>query len=113
MDASEGPEPRTSPEEFQRLFESVKNWGRWGAYDQRGALNYITPERVRAAAALVRSGRAVSLSVPVNTLPGPDNPLPALHHMSQIADLDSPVQPQWNQDFIGIDFHGYSQSHID
>ena len=31
--------------ELERLFESVKNWGRWGADDERGALNYITPAR--------------------------------------------------------------------
>ncbi len=29
----------------RKTFESVKNWGRWGDDDQRGALHYITPER--------------------------------------------------------------------
>jgi len=37
------------------------NWGRWGADDQRGAINLITPEKRVAAARLVRSGRSVSL----------------------------------------------------
>ena len=32
-------------------FESLKNWGRWGADDERGALNHLTPERRAAAAA--------------------------------------------------------------
>lgn len=41
----------------------LSNWGRWGESDELGTLNHLTPERVRAAAACVRSGRAVSLSM--------------------------------------------------
>lgn len=41
------------------------NWGRWGAADQRGALNLLTPEVVRAAAGSVREGRVLSLSMPI------------------------------------------------
>jgi hypothetical protein len=37
--------------EFERLFESSKNWGRWGPHDEKGTMNYITPEKVQAAAA--------------------------------------------------------------
>ena len=32
--------------------EQYSNWGRWGEDDERGAVNFITPERVRAACAL-------------------------------------------------------------
>ena len=28
-----------TPESLERLFESVKKWGRWGPDDERGALN--------------------------------------------------------------------------
>ncbi|MEP7159371.1 MAG: cyclase family protein, partial [Chloroflexota bacterium] len=49
--------PKVSLQEFEQIFESVKNWGRWGPDDQLGTLNFITPERVRAAAGLVQSGR--------------------------------------------------------
>ena len=35
---------------MDEIFEKVKNWGRWGAEDQAGALNLITPQK-RAAAA--------------------------------------------------------------
>ena len=41
---------KVSLEEFDRLFESVKNWGRWGPDDQLGTMNFITPDHVRAAA---------------------------------------------------------------
>jgi kynurenine formamidase len=41
------------------------NWGRWGEGDQRGTANLLTPERVAAAAALVRQGKQFGLGVPV------------------------------------------------
>jgi kynurenine formamidase len=41
------------------------NWGRWGADDQRGALNLLTPQVVKAATGCVRQGRVVSLSLPI------------------------------------------------
>ena len=59
-----------SAAEFRALFEAVSNWGRWGEDDERGALNYLTPDRVAAAARLVRSGETITLSLPLNTKPG-------------------------------------------
>jgi kynurenine formamidase len=43
------------------------NWGRWGADDQRGTLNYITPEVTQAAARLVRRGVTYDLGTTVGT----------------------------------------------
>ena len=40
--------------------EQFSNWGRWGDDDERGALNFITPERVLAACSLPRSGKVIS-----------------------------------------------------
>ena len=57
-----------SAAEFDQLFQSVSNWGRWGPQDERGTLNYITPDHVCRAASLVRSGRTVSLSLPISHL---------------------------------------------
>ena len=41
---------------------SKENWQRWGAEDERGALNHIGPEQIRRAAALVTSGEVFSLA---------------------------------------------------
>ena len=38
------------------------NWGRWGADDVRGTMNFLTPEKRRRAASLVRRGVSFSLS---------------------------------------------------
>jgi hypothetical protein len=41
-----------SQTEVEGYFERLKNWGRWGADDQRGSLNLISPEKQAAAVAL-------------------------------------------------------------
>src|SRR4051794_30703514 len=73
--------------EFEAIFESVKNWGRWGEDDELGTLNYVTPEKVREAAALVRSGRRVSMAIPINKVAGPDNPMQATLLVVQAHDV--------------------------
>ncbi|MEQ1896730.1 MAG: cyclase family protein [Vicinamibacterales bacterium] len=51
-----------SVEELRQLVASISNWGRWGADDELGALNLITPEKRRQAAKAVRHGIALSLA---------------------------------------------------
>jgi kynurenine formamidase len=41
-----------------------RNWGRWGADDERGTLNYITPAAIVNAAGLVKRGAVFSLAIP-------------------------------------------------
>lgn len=45
--------------------EKIGNWGRWGTDDERGALNLLTPDVVRAAAAVIKTGKVYSLSLPI------------------------------------------------
>ena len=42
-----------SAREFRELFRSLSTWGQWGELDERGALNYITVDRVAEAARLL------------------------------------------------------------
>ena len=44
-------------EKVRALARKVSNWGRWGTDDERGTLNFITPEMVRARRG-VREARA-------------------------------------------------------
>ena len=105
---------RWSTDEFDQLFDSVKNWGLWGADDTRGTLNYIKPEHVIQAASLVRSGRSISLSLPVNKVAGPDNPNPAIHYMATGHDTDiGSGTLRFATDFLGMQFHGDCHTHID
>ena len=41
------------------------NWGRWGADDERGAANLLTPEVVRAAVGAAEDGRVIALGLPI------------------------------------------------
>ncbi len=51
-------------EKHRDLARRVSNWGRWGADDERGTLNFVTPDVVRRAAACVRRGQVFSLGLP-------------------------------------------------
>jgi len=112
MTASPG--ARASLEDFDQVFERVKNWGRWGPDDQLGTLNFITTERVRDAAHLVRSGRRVSMAIPINKVAGPDNPNQALHFVTQGHDIDIGSSGlTFGLDFLGMAFHGDCHTHVD
>jgi kynurenine formamidase len=67
--------------ELKELAARISNWGRWGADDQRGTLNLITPDAVRRGAAAVRTGVTFALSIPYSAdgpqtgvIPGRINP---------------------------------------
>ena len=51
---------------------SKENWSRWGAEDQRGALNHIDAAAVKRAAELVTSGQVIGLAQPLS----PRTPFP-------------------------------------
>src|SRR5438874_2013306 len=55
-------ENRVTLAQLDKWMQDLSNAGRWGKDDVLGAVNTITPEKRRQAAALVRTGEAVSLS---------------------------------------------------
>src|SRR5947209_20330662 len=77
--------PLPTEQEVRAYIRDRRNWGRWGRDDQVGALNLVTPAKRAAAARLVTSGRAVSLSRPFPKEPGPNNAFPAQHYMRTLA----------------------------
>jgi len=101
---------------FETTFEQVKNWGRWGSDDERGALNLLTAARTAAAAAGISSGRTVSCALDLATQAAPDNPRPAEHFMITAGDCraDNPL-PGFEQttDFFGVACHGMAFTHVD
>jgi kynurenine formamidase len=44
--------------------KKYSNWGKWGADDELGTLNYITPEMIVKATRLARRGAVFSLAIP-------------------------------------------------
>ncbi|PQP23415.1 cyclase family protein [Rhodococcus opacus] len=53
-------------DDWRQVADRVRNWGRWGADDQLGTLNYITQEKISSAARLARRGVRFNLSIPVD-----------------------------------------------
>src|SRR5262249_42631587 len=51
-----------NPAEYDEMFNKIKNWGRWGPTDERGAANLITDAKRKQAIGLVKLGTSVSLS---------------------------------------------------
>lgn len=102
---------RTAPsvEEYRDWKGRFNNWGRWGQDDQLGTLNHITPEVKRAATGLVREGRSISCANPIATSAVVADPkrnrVPADHRMM--------VNPGSSGDYIGVQYHGFVNTHID
>lgn len=106
---------RLTKAEFDHLVDQVRVWGRPGRPDEPALFTRITRAVTRAAFVSVRTGRTVSLGRPWAEHPAVDNARPAQHYMSalgiQLADGD--VEPTCYKDFLGVDFHGKTMSHID
>jgi kynurenine formamidase len=98
--------------EFAALFEQLKNWGRWGAEDERGALNLITNEKRARAAALVTEGVTVSAANPIPVMPGPNNFRPAGRAVLAGGDVAGDGFASAS-DMTVIAPHGFATSHID
>lgn len=100
-----------SAEAFDDLYRGIRRWGAWEDAD-RGAYNLLTPAHTARAARLATAGEVVPMALPWATEPDVDNPRPALHHMTDLGDREAP-EPSTNKDFIGIDYHGKSSTHLD
>jgi len=92
-------------QDLAEIARRVSNWGRWGADDEIGTLNYVTPEVVQRGARAARRGAVFSLGLRFDAA-GPQigtggrvNPI---HLMSAI---DAGVGPdpegfRYNDDFV-------------
>jgi kynurenine formamidase len=101
---------------LDRMYEDLRNWGRWGPDDERGALNHITDDHRRRAAALVVEGESVSLAHDLATEPLPEHPNPVQHHMLASGDArDANGIPGYEaaRDYLALDLHGLSTTHVD
>ena len=97
-------------EDIDRWMTELSNWGRWGEDDQLGAVNLITPEKRKQAAALVREGISFSLARPLDKEKGIDNPSPLEHVMIRNG-VDHPGRS--SADTYSISYHGSAHSHLD
>jgi kynurenine formamidase len=94
-------------EDILRWQVELSNWGRWGKDDQIGALNLITPEKRRQAAALVKEGVSVSLARTAMMEKSVDNPSP--YHVEWYANDTGTAA----FDRLSVEYHGIAHTHMD
>ena len=97
-------------DEVLAYLKEDNNWGRWGDDDQKGAVNMVTDQKRAAAARLVRTGKAVSLSREFPKLPAGNNPTPAIHYMKRNLRGETGGSAV---DYYGISYHGTATTHLD
>lgn len=115
-----------SIDEVLGYFERLSNWGRWGSDDTLGTLNYVTPDRVRRAAAEIREGVAVSCAWDIGNqyqegdiYGGPQrymiNVGQGLHeeHRVLAAHRRPTDRSAGAAEFVGFASHGMNITHID
>jgi kynurenine formamidase len=93
-----------TPAKVDSYFDTLNNWHRWGADDQRGTLNLITPEKRRAAMQLGSGRRVVSLARDIQPHPNLTYHMlyPGRRSGSNVA-----------MDYFGMVFHGTGFTHMD
>jgi kynurenine formamidase len=77
------------------------NWGEFGADDQLGRLNLLTPERVRRAAQEIREGKTFCLSLPLD-YPG-GNKINPRRYPPQLGHTWRGEEPNFNFAFERVD----------
>jgi hypothetical protein len=105
--ASQPSRPLVSESQFEAWQKELSNWGRWGKDDEVGTLNLITPDKRKAAFALVKEGVPVSLSTNTAFEKAIDVPCPAVYAMTS-ARLDGAT------DSVAFPcIHGAASTHLD
>ena len=111
--------PTLTERDVIAMMDRLSNWGRWGAEDELGTINLITPEKRRRAAALVADGHSVTCARPIGTDITADTTFQPLRFMvdsgegRDTAPPERVLQRRGASEFIGMVFHGYTITHVD
>jgi kynurenine formamidase len=91
--------------QYEQWTKELSKWGRWGSDDQKGALNLITPDKRKQAAALVTEGVTVSMANDVITETSIEGANP--------FEVSTYVDKGGAGDVLSVRFHGFIHTHID
>ncbi len=114
-------------DDIDRWMTELSNWGRWGKDDQAGTVNLITPAKRKQAAALVKEGISVSLSLDADLAPKgspeAENPVApsaaggrpryTWQHVMLTSGLSMRGPSGYAVDTIGVNYHGNNTTHFD
>jgi kynurenine formamidase len=108
-----------SEQEVIGYVKTLSNWGRWGAEDELGTINLITPAKRAAAARLVKDGVAVTGARPIVTDVMADTTFQVMRFMvdsgegRDTASAARLLARRGASEFIGMVFHGFTVTHVD
>jgi kynurenine formamidase len=105
---SQGRKTITSEADFRQAMKELSNWGRWGADDEMGAANLITPAKRKQALALAREGLTVSLAHDIIQAAAPDG---AAYLDRKLLNVNAAGASDHYQ-YTGT-YHGSVHSHLD
>lgn len=96
--------------DIDAMMTSLSNWGRWGKDDQLGALNLITPQKRKQAAALVQDGVTVSLAR-IAVTARIDSSAPFVQRMVTLPKEGEEITACGDE--YSVQYHGFTQTHVD
>ncbi len=105
---TEGYKSVSNEAEFRQAMTELSNWGRWGADDELGASNLITPAKRKQAAKLVKEGTSVSLAHDIIQEDAAD----AGSRLDRVVVNVSPTGASDRYQYSGS-YHGAIHSHLD
>jgi kynurenine formamidase len=109
-------------DDIDRWMTELSNWGRWGKDDQAGTVNLITPAKHKQAAALVKEGISISMSLdadiaakgaPPEQLPASGRSRYTWQHEMRSTGLNMRGPSGYAVDTISVNFHGNNTTHFD
>src|SRR4029077_9047156 len=95
-------------EDFRRAMKELSNSGRWGAEDELGAANLITPAKRKQALALAKEGVAISLAHDVAQEKADDAPFILERTLNDVTATGTTDRYQYSGTY-----HGVVHSHLD
>jgi len=101
---------KLTKDDIDKMMTSLSNWGRWGKDDQMGALNLITSDKRKEAAAMVKEGVMISLARDVIKEELDGSPA-FIHHMVALPKETEEIASA--ADEYSVRYHGFTQTHLD
>jgi kynurenine formamidase len=95
-------------EDFRRAMKELSNSGRWGADDELGAANLITPAKRKQALALAKEGVPISLAHDVAQEKAADAPFVLERTLNDVTATGTTDRYQYTGTY-----HGVVHSHLD
>ena len=105
---TDGHKPLKTEADFRQAMKDLSNWGRWGADDELGASNLITPAKRKQAAALVKEGVSVSMAHNVIQEDAVDGGTKLDRTVLNVSDTGAADRYQYTGTY-----HGAIHSHLD